>query len=125
MSVKSMGGPETGCPSSWQSEALRHNGLPGQCPTYLSTSGGDPYGAADGWQPSLQVKDLLRFSEGGEAGGGAASALSIREEVGGTVTVSGLSRHEVSSVEAVSALLYQGALCRATASTHMNTHSSR
>lgn len=41
------------------------------------------------------------------------------------VTVSGLSRHEVVSVEAVSALLYQGALCRATASTNMNTHSSR
>jgi len=70
------------------------------------------------------VKDLLRFADGG-SGNAAVPSLAIREEAGGTVTVTGLSRHEVDCVDVVSALLYQGALCRATASTNMNTHSSR
>lgn len=88
------------------------------------------------------VIDLLRFilsssnedeqgAEGGGAKGGGSSTsssspqLSIREEPGKGVCVVGLSMHDVENLDSVSSLLYQGALCRATASTKMNMSSSR
>lgn len=54
----------------------------------------------------------------------APAPLSIRED-GAGIAVAGLSMHEVASLDAVAALLYKGALARATAATNMNTHSSR
>jgi hypothetical protein len=73
-----------------------------------------------------EVKDLLRLAPAEEPQAQQPQpALSIREEAGGGVMVSGLSVHDVDSLDAVSALLYRGALCRSTASTNMNMHSSR
>eukprot|EP00752_Nemacystus_decipiens_P009306 g8317.t1 len=65
------------------------------------------------------IKDLI----GSE--GAAATGLPLRENTHGEVTVAGLSKHEINSAENLQALLERGALCRTTASTNMNAHSSR
>ena len=54
----------------------------------------------------------------------SSSSLSIRED-GNGIQVAGLSLHEASSLSTVHDLLYRGALARSTASTNMNSHSSR
>ncbi|CAM9178600.1 unnamed protein product, partial [Scytosiphon promiscuus] len=68
-----------------------------------------------------EIKDLIGMS----TAGAAAAGLALRENAQGEVTVAGLSKHEIHSAENLQGLLERGALCRTTASTNMNAHSSR
>ncbi|CAM9282190.1 unnamed protein product, partial [Hapterophycus canaliculatus] len=71
-----------------------------------------------------EIKDLIGASTAGGVGA-AAAGLALRENAQGEVTVAGLSKHEIHSAENLQSLLERGALCRTTASTNMNAHSSR
>ncbi|KAI5057754.1 hypothetical protein GOP47_0027769 [Adiantum capillus-veneris] len=53
------------------------------------------------------------------------SSIQIRETIGGEITLSGVTEIEVSSLHQMATLLEQGSLSRATASTNMNSTSSR
>ncbi|KAL6746535.1 hypothetical protein V8C86DRAFT_2939694 [Haematococcus lacustris] len=66
-----------------------------------------------------EVRDLLI------TGSGVRSAVSIREVPGGGVSLCGAVEKEVTSQEEMAAVLEMGTLCRATASTNMNSRSSR
>jgi kinesin family protein 4/21/27 len=54
-----------------------------------------------------------------------SAPLIVREMIEGGLVVAGLTSHVVETAEEVERLLARGALCRATASTQMNAHSSR
>ncbi|KAH7302524.1 hypothetical protein KP509_23G076300 [Ceratopteris richardii] len=53
------------------------------------------------------------------------SPIQIREKAAGEITLSGVTEREVSSLDQMAALLEQGSFSRATASTNMNSTSSR
>eukprot|EP00250_Pteridium_aquilinum_P009656 c18833_g1_i1 orf=575-3943(-) len=53
------------------------------------------------------------------------NSIQIRETTGGEITLSGVTEIEVNSLHQMATLLEQGSLSRATASTNMNSHSSR
>ncbi|CAM9590810.1 unnamed protein product, partial [Ectocarpus sp. 8 AP-2014] len=71
-----------------------------------------------------EIKDLIGGGDGGTEGA-VPAGLPLRENAQGEVTVSGLSKHEINGAENLQSLLERGALCRTTASTNMNAHSSR
>ncbi|CAN0169115.1 unnamed protein product, partial [Discosporangium mesarthrocarpum] len=74
-----------------------------------------------------EINDLLGGdqADGGAGGKGGEKGLALRENLTGEVVVAGLSQHQVEGPEGLDHLLERGALCRATASTNMNHHSSR
>lgn len=65
-----------------------------------------------------ELRDLLNPSSNNKTG-------QIREDVNGSIYVSGVIEEEVKSPEEMLACLDKGSLCRATGSTNMNAHSSR
>ena len=71
-----------------------------------------------------EIRDLLVFGEN-QAKLNRTTSVSVREMPGGGVCLAGATEREVTSKEQTGELLSQGSQFRATASTNMNSRSSR
>eukprot|EP00250_Pteridium_aquilinum_P007538 c17227_g1_i1 orf=339-4568(+) len=74
--------------------------------------------------PPIAIKADTSNSFGSKAGA-PGKLIQIRENVNGEITLAGVTEIGVCSLQEMATCLEQGSLCRATASTNMNTRSSR
>jgi hypothetical protein len=75
----------------------------------------------------LDVTDVAKSTSGTGAASGASTAcsLEIRENKRGDIIVPGLTCIQVTTIDQILKLLWDGAKCRSIAATDMNDHSSR
>ncbi|KAI5065342.1 hypothetical protein GOP47_0020037 [Adiantum capillus-veneris] len=73
--------------------------------------------------PPIAVKSDAPSAFGSKSAPG--KLIQIRENMNGEITLAGVTESGVRNLEEMAACLEQGSLCRATASTNMNTRSSR
>ncbi|MCO5550274.1 hypothetical protein L7F22_003755 [Adiantum nelumboides] len=73
--------------------------------------------------PPIAVKSDALSAFGSKSAPG--KLIQIRENTNGEITLAGVTETGVRNLEEMAACLEQGSLCRATASTNMNTRSSR
>ncbi|CAM9232091.1 unnamed protein product [Ascophyllum nodosum] len=95
----------------------------------LSDSRGDPGGATNNWQASIQVSFCEIYNEQVRdlfcEGGGSGQGLRVREHPSRGAFVEGLSARQVTCYQQVQGLLEDGMSLRTTAATAMNEVSSR
>lgn len=75
--------------------------------------------------PPIAIKSDSSNCFGSKTGAPGKPPIQIRENTNGEITLAGVTEIDVGSLEEMAACLEQGSLCRATASTNMNSRSSR